>query len=65
MASIIPVVTLLLIGGTTLKDFAFALTVGLISGAYSSVALASPLYAMWKEREPRYMALRKKFAGSK
>jgi SecD/SecF fusion protein len=65
MASIIPVVTLLLIGGTTLKDFAFALTVGLISGAYSSVALASPLYDMWKEREPRYMALRKKFAGSK
>ena len=65
LASVIPVVTLLLIGGTTLKDFAFALTVGLLSGAYSSVALASPLYAMWKEREPRYMALRKKFAGAK
>lgn len=64
-ASIIPVVTLLLLGGTTLKDFAFALTVGLVSGAYSSVALASPLYAMWKEREPRYMALRKKFAQAK
>jgi SecD/SecF fusion protein len=65
LASVIPVVTLLLIGGTTLKDFAFALTIGLLSGAYSSIALASPLYAMWKEREPRYMALRKKFAAIK
>ena len=65
LASVIPVVTLLLIGGTTLKDFAFALTIGLLSGAYSSIALASPLYAMWKEPEPRYMALRKKFAAAK
>lgn len=62
MASVIPVVTLLVMGGTTLKDFAFALMVGLLAGAYSSVALASPLYAMWKEREPRYKALAKKFA---
>jgi SecD/SecF fusion protein len=64
LASIIPVVALLLLGGTTLKDFAFALTIGLVSGAYSSVALAAPLYAMWKEREPRYRALAKKFAGA-
>ena len=62
LSSIIPVVVLLLFGGETLKDFAFALTVGLISGAYSSVALASPLYAMWKETEPRYQALKKKYA---
>jgi SecD/SecF fusion protein len=62
LCSIIPVVVLLLFGGETLKDFAFALTVGLISGAYSSVALASPLYAMWKEIEPRYQALKKKYA---
>ncbi len=62
LSSIIPVVVLLLFGGTTLKDFAFALTIGLISGAYSSVAVASPLYAMWKETEPRYQALKKKYA---
>jgi SecD/SecF fusion protein len=61
LASLIPVVCLLLIGGTTLRDFAFALTVGLVSGAYSSIGVASPLYAMWKEREPRYQALAKKF----
>jgi SecD/SecF fusion protein len=62
LCSIIPVVVLLLFGGETLKDFAFALVVGLISGAYSSVAVASPLYAMWKETEPRYQALKKKYA---
>jgi SecD/SecF fusion protein len=55
-------VCLLLLGGSTLKDFAFALTLGLVSGAYSSVAVASPLYAMWKEREPRFQALAKKYA---
>ena len=62
LSSIIPVLVLLLFGGETLKDFAFALTVGLVSGAYSSVAVASPLYAMWKETEPRYRALKKKYA---
>jgi SecD/SecF fusion protein len=65
LSSLIPVICLLAIGGETLRDFAFALTVGLISGAYSSVGVASPLYAMWKEREPRYLALRKKFATAK
>jgi SecD/SecF fusion protein len=64
LSSLIPVLCLLFFGGDTLKDFAFALTVGLISGAYSSVAVAAPLYAMWKEREPRYQALKKRFAGA-
>jgi SecD/SecF fusion protein len=62
LASLIPVVCLLIIGGSTLQDFAFALTVGLISGAYSSVGVASPLYAIWKEREPRFQALAKRYA---
>jgi len=64
LSSLIPVVCLLFFGGDTLKDFAFALTIGLVSGAYSSVAVASPLYAVWKEREPRYQALKKKFANA-
>jgi SecD/SecF fusion protein len=59
--SVIPPLMLLFFGGDTLKDFAFALTIGLISGAYSSVAVASPLYAMWKEREPKYQALKKRY----
>lgn len=63
MTQIIPVLCLLLFGGETLRDFAFAMTFGLITSAYSSVFLASPLYAVWKEREPRYQALKKKYAG--
>jgi SecD/SecF fusion protein len=64
LSSIIPVIVLFLFGGETLRDFAFALIVGLISGAYSSVAIASPLYAMWKEREPKFQALKKKYASA-
>jgi len=65
LASLIPVVCLLLIGGSTLQDFAFALTIGLVSGAYSSVGVAAPLYALWKEREPRFQALAKRYATVK
>ena len=60
--SLIPVVVLLFFGGSTLKDFALALTIGLAVGAYSSIGVAAPLYALWKEREPKYAALAKKFA---
>ena len=62
ITSLIPVVAMLFFGGETLKDFAFALTVGLLVGVYSSIGVASPLYAMWKEREPRFQALKKRFA---
>ncbi|MGB4592413.1 MAG: protein translocase subunit SecF [Coriobacteriia bacterium] len=64
MTQIIPVICLLFFGGETLRDFAFAMTIGLISGAYSSIFLASPLYAVWKETEPRYQALKKKYSTS-
>jgi SecD/SecF fusion protein len=50
----LPILALLLFGGDTLKDFAFALLVGTISGAYSSVFIASPVLTHWKEREPVY-----------
>ncbi|MDI6844396.1 MAG: protein translocase subunit SecF [Anaerosomatales bacterium] len=63
LTSIIPVTMLFVFGGETLKDFAFALLVGMISGAYSSVGVASTVYSVWKETEPRYQALRKKQAG--
>ncbi len=47
----------LLLGAGTLKDLALALFVGLGSGAYSSLFLATPLLADLKEREPRFQAL--------
>ncbi len=52
--TLLPVVSLLIFGGATLKDFAFALIVGIASGAYSSIFIASPVLTHWKEREPVY-----------
>src|SRR5256885_17188677 len=57
-STLLPVLALLLFGGTTLKDFAFALLVGIASGAYSSIFIASPVLTAWKEREPDFRARR-------
>ena len=59
--TLLPIVALEFFGGATLKDFAFALMVGVASGAYSSIFIAAPLLTMWKEREPEF-AKRKQFA---
>ena len=40
-------------GGDTLKNFAFALLVGVTSGAYSSIFIASPLLVLWKNADVR------------
>jgi SecD/SecF fusion protein len=64
LTSLIPVVVLLIFGGATLKDYALALTIGLASGAYSSIGVASPIFALWKETEPKYKALAKKYASA-
>ncbi len=56
--TLLPVVSLLLFGGETLKNFAFALMVGIASGAYSSIFIASPVLMHWKEREPSFRARR-------
>ncbi len=62
VTSLIPVVVLLFFGGETLRDFAFALTVGLFISTYSSIGVASPIFVLWKEREPKFRALAKKYA---
>jgi SecD/SecF fusion protein len=56
--TLLPIISLLLFGGSTLKDFAFALMVGVASGAYSSIFIASPVLTEWKEREPTYVQRR-------
>jgi preprotein translocase subunit SecF len=63
LASLLPILGLLLVGNyllgaETLKDLALALFVGVAAGAYSSIFIAPPLVAMWKEKEPRYAQLR-------
>jgi SecD/SecF fusion protein len=49
--TLLPVLSLMLFGGETLRDFAFALLVGVASGTYSSVFIAGPVLTHWKERE--------------
>jgi len=63
IAAVLPVLSLLILGAgvlgaTTLREFSLALLVGLITGSYSSIFIASPLLAMLKEREPRYRMYR-------
>jgi preprotein translocase subunit SecF len=55
---ILPILSLLLFGGDTLKDFAFAMLVGVVTGAYSSIFVATPILVVLKEREPKYQQLR-------
>jgi SecD/SecF fusion protein len=52
--TLLPVSSLLVFGGDTLKDFAFALLVGIASGAYSTIFIATPLLTILKEREPEW-----------
>jgi SecD/SecF fusion protein len=54
VAILLPLVAILIFGGPTLKDFAMALTIGVVAGTYSSFFVAAPLVTIWKEREPRY-----------
>jgi SecD/SecF fusion protein len=54
LCTLLPVVALFFFGGETLKDFAFALIVGITAGAYSSIFIAAPLLSMLKEREPEF-----------
>jgi preprotein translocase subunit SecF len=65
LVAIMPILSVLLIGAgmlgaTALKDFGLALLVGLLTGAYSSIFIASPILAILKEREPRYTNVRQK-----
>jgi SecD/SecF fusion protein len=60
--TLLPIAALLVFGGQTLRDFAFALLVGVLSGAYSSIFIASPVLTHWKEREHVYVARRRRIA---
>jgi SecD/SecF fusion protein len=59
--TLLPITSLILFGGETLKEFAFALLIGIGSGAFSTVFIATPFLAVLKEREPEYA--RRKDAG--
>ena len=65
--TLMPIIALLLFGGvpgsTELTDFAFALLIGVASGAYSSIFIASPVLTHWKEREAQYRHRRERIEG--
>jgi preprotein translocase subunit SecF len=62
LSSALPVVSLLVVGSfimgaTGLQEFAIALLVGMLTGTYSSIFVATPLYAVMKNREQKYVAV--------
>jgi SecD/SecF fusion protein len=60
--TLLAVLSLLIFGSATLQDFAFAMFIGIASGTYSSIFIASPVLTAWKEREPQYMRRRQRIA---
>lgn len=67
LTALMPVICILVVGAfilgaTTLEEFGIALLVGLISGAYSSIFIATPIVAWLKEREPTNRTLRERLA---
>lgn len=65
ITALLPVGSLLVIGSwamgaVALQDFALALFIGLIVGAYSSFFVAAPLLTLLKEREPQYRDVRRR-----
>jgi SecD/SecF fusion protein len=61
--TLLSVTALLIFGGATLQDFAFAMMVGILSGTYSSIFIASPVLTAWKEREPGFIRRRERIAA--
>jgi SecD/SecF fusion protein len=61
-STLLGVMSLLVFGGATLQDFAFAMLVGIASGTYSSIFIASPVLTAWKEREPGFVRRRLRIA---
>ncbi|HEY1620761.1 MAG TPA: protein translocase subunit SecF [Streptosporangiaceae bacterium] len=56
------VVGVALLGNGELKDLSLVLFVGMLSGTYSSICIATPVLADLKEREPQYKQLAKQVA---
>lgn len=68
ITSLLPVLSMLVIGSwvfgaVALEEFSIALAVGLVTGAYSSIFIATPLVAIFKEREPQNQKLRERLDG--
>lgn len=56
--TLLPIIGLFILGGATLQDFAFAIIVGIVVGAVSTIFIASPLLSSLLERDPEYAGRR-------
>ncbi len=52
-STLIPTIGLFLFGGPVLRDFAFAILIGVVTGTYSSIFIASPVVLWWSKRGGR------------
>ena len=50
LTTLLVIVIIFLFGGEVLHHFAFALLIGIITGTYSSIYIASPIVSIWKDR---------------
>lgn len=57
LTTVVAIAALLVFGGATIKPFALALVIGITSGAYSSIFIASPIWTMWHNADDRRHAL--------
>ena len=48
--TLLSVLALFLFGGAVLRDFAFAILIGVVVGTYSSIFIASPIVLWWSSR---------------
>jgi preprotein translocase subunit SecF len=68
LIALLPVTSILIVSlvalapGNELSDLSLVLLVGILSGAYASICIATPVLAQLKEREPQYQALAKRVA---
>ncbi|MFO7819410.1 MAG: protein translocase subunit SecF [Halanaerobacter sp.] len=49
--TLLPILAILILGGTTIQTFMVALLIGMLSGTYSSIFVASPILVEWNERK--------------
>lgn len=59
------VIGAMILGASTLEEYGLALFLGLLSGAYSSLFIATPLLALLKEREPQFRGVRESLAAKR
>ncbi|MBW1712479.1 MAG: protein translocase subunit SecF [Deltaproteobacteria bacterium] len=65
VTTLLVVVSLLVLGGGVIHDFAFALTVGILVGTYSSIFVASPILLLFQEQHPAAVKAKKDQAPAK